>query len=98
MKPTLNINANLLYLDYDSTNIKYSPKAFSVFNYDNESLNLKRSSPVGTPENYAWVNKSERSHAPGVNDKWWFSSDKGCSTIYDLFKSECLIPGWQIVN
>ena len=98
MKPTLNTNANLLYLNYDSTRIKYSPKAFSVFNYDNESLNLKRSSPVGTPENYALVNKSERSHAPGLNDEWWLSNDKGCSTIYDLFKSECLIPGWQMVN
>lgn len=96
MKPTLNKNTNLLYLNYDSAKIKSNPKAFGVFNYDNEALNLKRSSPVGTPENYAWVNKSNRGLRMSINK--WLYSDKGCSTIYDLFKSECLIPGWQMVN
>ena len=58
-----------------------SKYAYSVFDYKNDTLTLKRDTPVGAPENYSWCNKS----------------DRGWSAIYDLFKSECLINRWQLV-
>ena len=61
-----------------------SKNAYSVFNYSDGQLTLKRDTAVGAPENYSWTNQN-RHDPPDI------------SALYDLFKSECLIDGWQLV-
>lgn len=77
------LNDNTLQLKFEGKIISQdiSKYAYSVFDYKDDTLTLKRDTPVGAPENYSWCNKS----------------DRGWSAIYDLFKSECLINGWQLV-
>ena len=58
-----------------------SKNAYSVFNYSDGQLTLKRDTAVGAPENYSWTNQN-RNDPPDL------------SALYDLFKSECLINGW----
>ena len=78
---TLNDNTLQIKFEGKIKSQDISKYAYSVFDYKDNTLTLKRDTPVGSPENYSWCNKSGR----------------GWSAIYDLFKSECLINGWQLV-
>lgn len=80
-KPSLDSTDSYVYLNPTVTTKQINNKlAYSVFNYENDNLTLKRYETVGIPENYSWVCENV----------------SRCS-LRDLFKSECLIPGWQIV-
>lgn len=73
---------NLLDLKIKGETDTPSKNAYSVFDYSNGQLTLKRDTAVGAPENYSWTNQNRNSDV---------------SALYDLFKSECLINGWQLV-
>lgn len=75
------LNDNLLDLKINGNDTP-SKNAYSVFDYSNGQLTLKRDTAVGAPENYSWTNQNRNSDV---------------SALYDLFKSECLINGWQLV-
>ena len=70
---------NLLDLKIKGETNTLSKNAYSVFDYSNGQLTLKRDTAVGAPENYSWTNQNRNSDV---------------SALYDLFKSECLINGW----
>lgn len=73
---------NLLDLKIKGETDTPSKNAYSVFDYSNGQLTLKRDTAVGAPENYSWTNQNRKSEV---------------SALYDLFKSECLINRWQLV-
>ena len=77
----LNSTNNTLDLKIEGKTDTPSKNAYSVFNYSDGQLTLKRDTPVGAPENYSWTNQN-RNNPPDL------------SALYDLFKSECLINGW----
>ena len=80
----LNSDTNRLDLKIEGKTDTPSKNAYSVFNYSDGQLTLKRDTAVGAPENYSWTNQNR--HDP-----------PDLSALYDLFKSECLINGWQLV-
>ena len=80
----LDPDTNTLDLKIKGETDTSSKNAYSVFNYSDGQLTLKRDTAVGAPENYSWTNQN-RNDPPDT------------SALYDLFKSECLINGWQLV-
>lgn len=80
----LDSNTNILDLKIKGEVDTPSKNAYSVFNYSDGQLTLKRDTAVGAPENYSWTNQN-RNDPPDL------------SALYDLFKSECLINNWQLV-
>ena len=80
----LDPDTNTLDLKIKGKTDTSSKNAYSVFNYSDGQLTLKRDTAVGAPENYSWTNQN-RNDPPDT------------SALYDLFKSECLINGWQLV-
>lgn len=80
----LDSNTNILDLKIEGKADTPSKNAYSVFNYSDGQLTLKRDTAVGAPENYSWTNQN-RNDPPDL------------SALYDLFKSECLINNWQLV-
>lgn len=81
---TLDLDTNILDLKIKGETNTPSKNAYSVFNYSDGQLTLKRDTAVGAPENYSWTNQN-RNNPPDL------------SALYDLFKSECLINNWQLV-
>lgn len=80
----LDSDTNILDLKIEGGTNTPSKNAYSVFNYSDGQLILKRDTAVGAPENYSWTNQNR--HDP-----------PDLSALYDLFKSECLINNWQLV-
>ena len=78
---TLDLDTNILDLKIKGETNTPSKNAYSVFNYSDGQLTLKRDTAVGAPENYSWTNQN-RNNPPDL------------SALYDLFKSECLINNW----
>lgn len=81
LAPKLDSTGSYLYLNPTYEGVKINNYlAYTVFNYENNNLTLKRYETAGVSEHYSWVCENV----------------SRCS-LRDLFKSECLIPGWQII-